>query len=80
MMSVMAQRGPDMSSDSIKDTVIWCVVAVAAVSSVFGMLFIVAIQKLMAGERTFMGIVLLLLPLSIVAVVVNVRRILKAVR
>ena len=69
-----------MASASPKDTVIWSVVAMVAVSVAFGMLLMLGIQKTMQNDLTHILIVLLvILPLLVLSIVVNTRRILKAI-
>jgi hypothetical protein len=71
-------RRATMSAPSSRDTVIGGIVAVASMSFLIGMFFILGVQKLVQHDS--MSILFLLaLPLSIYAAVLNVRRILRVV-
>ena len=66
-----------MSARSIRDTVLGGIIAVATMSFLIGIFFILSVQKL--GQHDYLSILfLVVLPLMIFAAVLNVRRILRA--
>jgi hypothetical protein len=78
-LSALPFRGASqvMSSQSIKDRIIWNVVAAASVSFGCGVLFVNAIQKSMEGDRTFITLFTVIFALCIFGMVVNTRRVLR---
>ena len=66
-----------MSTRSIRDTVLGGIIAVATMSFLIGIFFILSVQKL--AQHDYLSILfLVVLPLMIFAAVLNVRRILRA--
>ena len=66
-----------MSTRSISDTVLGGIIAVATMSFLIGIFFILSVQKL--AQHDYLSILfLVVLPLMIFAAVLNVRRILRA--
>jgi hypothetical protein len=67
-----------MSTSSTRSTVLGGIIAVASMSFLIGMFFIIGVQKL--AQHDFLSILfVLLLPFLIFAAVLNVRRILRAI-
>ena len=68
-----------MSPATSRDEAIWCVIAIASSSFALGILFIVALQRLMVRDDVFATLLLFLLPLCALGIAINTRRILKAI-
>jgi hypothetical protein len=77
---MIAEGAFGMSHASIRQRVIWTIIALVVLSFTFGILFSNAIQRSMQQDFVYMWLWLLLeLPLLFVAVVINTRRILNAI-
>jgi hypothetical protein len=67
-----------MSTRSLRDTVLGGIIAVASISFLIGIFLMLGVQKLTQHDALSI-LFLLSLPLMIFAVVLNVRRILRAI-
>jgi hypothetical protein len=70
-----------MPTEPTMNRTAWSIIAVAAVSFSFGILLMLGVQRLLAQDPVYMLLaVFVLLPLLVVAIFVNTRRILKDFR
>jgi hypothetical protein len=68
-----------MSHTSIRQRVIWTIISLVGLSFTFGIMLCSAIQRSMQQDFLYMWLWLLELPLLFVAIVINTRRIVKAI-
>jgi hypothetical protein len=61
-----------------RDRVIWSIISVASASFALGILFLCAVQRSLAHDETYSRLLFLLIPLCLLSVVVNTRRVIKA--
>ncbi len=66
-------------SNATREEVIWRIIAVAGVSFALGILSMLALERSMVHDQVYATGLLLLAPICALGVVINTRRILKAI-